>query len=87
MGIAILSMHVGSALGLSNVCVVGAMKMGNTMPRAELEPTSLAFWASVLPLHHIGFPDIITIPTPTCLYSSLPQRPVHTTTDVYVHDV
>ena len=31
-----------------NTIVVGAMKMGNTMPRAGLEPTSLAFQASVL---------------------------------------
>ena len=27
---------------------MGVMKMGNILPRAELEPTSLAFWASVL---------------------------------------
>ena len=30
------------------------MKMGNTVPRAELEPTSLTFQASGLPLHHVG---------------------------------
>ena len=36
--------------------VVGVMKMGNTVPRVGLEPTSLAFQASVLPLHHIGLP-------------------------------
>ena len=34
--------------------VVGVMKIGNIVPRAGLEPTSLAFWASVLPLHHVG---------------------------------
>ena len=34
------------------VCVMGVMKMGNTVPRGGLEPTSLAFWASVLPFHH-----------------------------------
>ena len=28
--------------------------MGNTVSRAGLEPTSLAFWASVLPLYHVG---------------------------------
>ena len=61
-------------------CVVGMMKMGNTVPRAGLEPTSLTFRASVLPLHHVGFPDVITIPTPTCLYSSLPQTSGQTTT-------
>ena len=36
--------------------------MGNIVPRVSIEPTSLAFQASVLPLHHIGFPDVITIP-------------------------
>ena len=34
--------------------VVGEMKMGNTMPRARLEATSLAFRASLLPLHYVG---------------------------------
>ena len=28
--------------------------MGNTVPKAGFKPTSLAFRASVLPLHHIG---------------------------------
>ena len=56
------------------------MKMGNTVPRAGLKPTSLAFQASVISLHHVGFPDILTIPTPTCLYSSSPQRLGQTTT-------
>ena len=32
----------------------GVMKMGNNVPRAGLKPISLAFRASVLPLHHIG---------------------------------
>ena len=60
--------------------VVGVMKMWNTAPRAGLEPRSLAFWASMLPLHHIDFPDFTIIPTPTCLFSSLPQRSVQNTT-------
>ena len=34
--------------------VVGVMKMGNTVSTVELEPTSLAVWASVLPLHQVG---------------------------------
>ena len=34
--------------------VVGVMKMGNTVPRVGLETTSLTFWATVLPLHHMG---------------------------------
>ena len=33
---------------------VGVMKMGNIVPRAGLEPTSLVFQASVPPLHHVG---------------------------------
>ena len=36
----------------TNVVVV--MKMGNTTPRAGLEPTPLAFQASASPLHHVG---------------------------------
>ena len=54
--------------------------MENTVPRVGVEPTSLAFRASVLPFHHVGFPDVITIPMPTCQYNSLPQRSVQTTT-------
>ena len=34
--------------------VVGAMKMGNIVPRVGSKPTSLAFRASVLSIHHIG---------------------------------
>ena len=37
---------------------MGVMKMGNTMPRAGLEPTSLALRASVVSLHEVGFPDV-----------------------------
>ena len=33
---------------------VMGVKIGNTVPRAGLKPTSLAFQASVLPLHYIG---------------------------------
>ena len=62
-----------------NKCIVSLMKMVNIVPRAGLEPTSLAFHASVLPLHHIGFPGVTnTVPMPTCLCSSLPQTPVQT---------
>ena len=61
--------------------VVGVMKMGNIVPRAGLEPTSLAFWVSVLPL---DFPDVTTILTPTCLCSYLPQRSVQTTTTTLI---
>ena len=34
--------------------VVGKMKVGNIVPRAGLEPASLAFQVSVLPLHLVG---------------------------------
>ena len=34
--------------------VMGEMKMRNSVPRTGIKPTSLAFLASVLPLHHIG---------------------------------
>ena len=73
-------------LARSYPIVMGVMKMGSTVPRAGLEPRSLAFRASVLPLHHIGFPDITTMPTPTCLCSSLHQRSVHTTTLLMTSD-
>ena len=46
---------------------MGVTKMGNIVPRAGIGPTSLAFRASVLPLCHIGFPDVTAIRTPTCL--------------------
>ena len=34
--------------------VVGVTKMGTTMPRTGIEPTSLPFRASVVPLHNEG---------------------------------
>ena len=36
-------------------CVVGVMKMGHTVSRAGLH------------VHHVGFPDVTTMPMPTCL--------------------
>ena len=49
------------------VCVI---EMERTVPRVGLKPTFLAFRASVLPLHHVGFPDVTsTLPTLTCLCS------------------
>ena len=57
----------------------GVMKMGNTVPRTGLKLTSLEFQASVLPSHHVGFPDVTTIPMPTCLCGTLPERSVQTT--------
>ena len=51
--------RVGSTPSLYRIMVtaisaVGVMKMGNIVLRVGVEPTSLAFQASVLLLHHIG---------------------------------
>ena len=63
----------------SNNSVMGVMKMGNTAPRAGVEPTSLAFWASVLPVHHIGSLMFLLYPHPPVYVALLPQRSVQTT--------
>ena len=54
------------------------MKMGNTAPRAGLEPTSLAFWDSVLPFHHIG-----SLMTP--LYPSMQLLASEVSADYYTY--
>ena len=54
--------------------------MGNIMPKAGIEATSLAFWASVLTITSPGLPDVTILPTHTFLFGSLPERSVHTTT-------
>ena len=56
--------------------VIGVMKMGNIVSRAGIEPTSLAFWASMLLIITRRLPDTITIPMPMGLCSSLLQRSV-----------
>ena len=43
--------------------VLGVMKMGNIVLRAGVEPTSLAFWASVLTITPPMLPDATTVPT------------------------
>ena len=62
--------------------VMGVMKMGNIVPGAGIKPTSLTFRARVLPstITPHRLPDVTTMPTPTCLCDSLPQRSVQTTT-------
>ena len=46
---------VGNNPNTSNIdSVMGVMKMGNIVPRVEIKLTSLAFQASLLPLHHVG---------------------------------
>ena len=44
---------------------MGVMKMGNIVPRVEIEPTSLAFRASVLPLRDVG--SLMSPPLHPCL--------------------
>ena len=51
--------------------IMDAMKMGNTVPRLGLKTTSLAFRASVLPFSPRSLPDVTTMPTPSCVCSSL----------------
>ena len=58
--------------------VVGGVKMGNNVSRVGMKPTCLAFRARMLTPHRPC--DVTTIPTSTCLCSSLPQRSVQTTT-------
>ena len=53
------------------IIVKDAMKMGNIVSRAEIEPTSLAFQASVLTIKPPRLHDVTTVPTPTCLCSFL----------------
>ena len=70
MNLAVFDRYVGYELFY--VSVVGVMKRGNIVPRVGIEPTSLAFRASVLPLHYVGF-----------LMSPLyPRLPVHGLSEV-----
>ena len=61
---------------------VGVMKTGNIMPRAGIEPTFLAFRASVLPLRHVGSLMSTLHPRPP-VYVALYLRSVQTTTIAY----
>ena len=61
---------------------MGVTKMGNIMPRAGIESTSLAFQASVLKLHHVGLPDVTTIPILPIYAAPLPRRSVQPITIV-----
>ena len=61
--------------------VVAVMKMGKIVLRVGIEPTSLAFWASVI-LHHIG--SLMSPPYPRLpVYAA--QRSVQTTTYIYIY--
>ena len=43
--------------------IVGMLKMGNIVSKARIEPTSLAFRASVLTITLPRLPDITILPT------------------------
>ena len=68
-----------SGAGTNKLNVAGGIKMGNIVPRAGLEPTSLAFWVSALPLHHIGSLTSPQYPRPPG-YAAPCFRSVQTTT-------
>ena len=64
----------------SNIIFVAVMKMGNIAYVAGFELTRIALWDGVLTITPPKLPDIISLPTPTCLCGSLPLRSVHTIT-------
>ena len=53
---------------------MGAMKMGNIVPRGRIELISLAFQVSVLTIIVPRVPDVTTLSKPTCLCDSLPDK-------------
>ena len=59
---------------------MGVMKIENIVPRAGIELTSLAFRGQCATITACRLCDGTTIPMPTCLCGSLPQRSVPTTT-------
>ena len=58
---------------------MGMIKMGYIAPRVGPELTSFAFYTGVTTVTTPRLPDAITLPTPTCLCGSLPERSVQTT--------
>ena len=64
-------------LMFNHVIVVAMMKMGKIAPKDGIEPTSLAFWSSVLTITSPRLPDVVILPTATCIYDVLPKRAVH----------
>ena len=47
--------------------VVGVMEMENIVPRAGIEPTSLALRVSVLTITPARLHAVIALPKPTCI--------------------
>ena len=61
--------------------VMDVMKMGNIVPRVEIDDISLALRTSVLTIiTQLRLSDVTTVPTLTCLCGSLPERSVQSTT-------
>ena len=60
---------------------MGVVKMGNIVPKAGIAPTSLAILGQRDRITPCRLPDVTTIPTPSCVCSSLPQRSVQITVD------
>ena len=58
---------------LQIIIVLALMKMGNIVPRARIEHTSLTFWDSVLTISPSMLADITTVHIPVILCSSLPE--------------
>ena len=58
--------------------------MENIVPRTGIEPTSLAFPASVLTITPPRLSDVTTVPTPTNLCGFLPERLVQTTSIIII---
>ena len=65
--------------------VVGVMKIGNNVPRAGIEATSLAFRASAPTITPCRLPDVTLTPMPTCLCGTLPEKAVQTPTSMAFH--
>ena len=59
------------------------MTMGNSVPRAGIEPTSLSLRANVLTVTHARLPDITMRPKPACVCGFLSERAVQTATIAY----
>ena len=59
------------------------MKMGDIVPRTGIEPTSLAFQASVLIITPSGLREVTMLHMSTWLCGSLPDRSVQTIYYIY----
>ena len=61
---------------------MGVMKVENIVPRVGIKRAFLAFWASVVPLHHIG--SLIS-PLYTNTHLSMQLLPFEVSADYYTH--